>query len=93
LQAEGYGGVHNSYPVRGLSERAARYRQLAARAEEAAGQSETEGLRAGWRKIAQDWTDLALSIERQLHHAEPHPMYQTRSFTDRRDESRSASRA
>lgn len=51
---------------RSLEERAARYRELAARAEAAAAHGQTEGLRAGWQKIARDWAELALEVERRL---------------------------
>jgi hypothetical protein len=82
--------VQSSYPVRGLNERAARYRQLSARADAAAAQSGTEGLRAGWRKIAMDWNDLALEVECQLRTAETQPGPETNPFPNLSNRARQA---
>jgi hypothetical protein len=59
----------HSLPGRNLRERAARYRELALKAEAAGAHVQTETMRVAWEKIARDWNELALEVERHLDSA------------------------
>ena len=51
-------------------DRLKRFRELAAEAEEFAATMKTQDLRDGYLKIAWRWTELALQLEKSMHHPE-----------------------
>lgn len=52
-------------PLVEFRKRADHYRSLARKAEAAAERMTSEGLRAGWLRIAHEWAELSLQVERQ----------------------------
>ena len=52
-------------PLIEFRKRAEHYRGLARKAEAAAARMTSEGLRSGWLRIAHEWTELSLQVERQ----------------------------